>query len=886
MAYATQTAVSNGALTTLNVSIEYMYRSEISVYFGDALQSAGWHWADNNAATILFDSPVPNGTVVKLRRSTNVAEPFHTFSEGAMFDKANMDDNFKQVLHVAQEMQEGGGILIISPGGSGEANTTRNLGTGVGIAAPKSGVNLPMKSLKAGANITLTSDLNEITIAAAGGGSGGASPFAVITDFGAVGDFVPAAGSTGTGTNNDAAVNAAIASGKPLWIPAGNFLITWASQQNLQYITTTGPGTLWGSTNVGITKIGKMVSIGTTRSHELQSVGGLLLGGESGNGMRQWMGHHNWQQWQPTKYGAPAQIQAYPNVCCGLATVQAPNVLVATHGIFDTTVMAVGDHIGYGSSIYKITSFLSPTMAAVTKFDGSSPEFVTDTLTKQTFYHAYETATGICNTFGTSVTYVSGEQYPFGYGGDHMYAIIDGIRYTVTQGPESIDANHLTLGTSAGAKNNVSIQFRRCWGYFAYVSMLRLQGLGGGVETNCGMYLNIRNEAVVFNSGYGSTYFGDMRINARKIYLGQGDGTGGTEFIEVGADYLKTKTGKVTLMDYVKARNTEVSSLISNNSYAINAEIKAPSGSNFQVVPGVFHGHSMGGTGTVWGCTTEAWTGDQTTGGVSSTTLCALENGVFSQYHNQVDRVIGTDNVFKNRPDDLIGGAVRGGLGANRYNANSIAYWVTSQPRSTAGEYCGWNRGLQFDANSLDASADGRGIGVDFVQVNKTRVDCMKFPDGSVQNSGQGVWRAYGNKGTDGYGIVNVSLQNLKVSTVNIDEGGVGTFSAATQRFTFAQSGTFHITGTAMFDCTTAGSMVGYLYIRKNGSNADADSLKTAMPFYSLSAGQVAGGTVSGLMKVVAGDYIIFHNYLSISGAWAVTTNAQAITSLDIHRVA
>lgn len=175
MAYATQTAVSNGSLTILNVAIEYMYRSEITVYFDDARQYSGWHWADNNAATIIFDSPVPNGTVVKLRRSTNVAEPFHTFSEGAMFDKANMDDNFKQMLHVAQEMQEDGGILVPGPGGSGEANTTSNLGTGVGIAAPKSGVNLPMKSLRAGANITITSDANEVIIAAETGVGGSGS---------------------------------------------------------------------------------------------------------------------------------------------------------------------------------------------------------------------------------------------------------------------------------------------------------------------------------------------------------------------------------------------------------------------------------------------------------------------------------------------------------------------------------------------------------------------------------------------------------------------------------------------------------------------------------------------------------------------------------------
>ena len=59
------------------------------------------------------------------------------------------------------------------PTSSGEANTTSNTGTGEGtLALAKSGVNLPFKTLKQGTNITLTNNANDVTIAAAGGGSG------------------------------------------------------------------------------------------------------------------------------------------------------------------------------------------------------------------------------------------------------------------------------------------------------------------------------------------------------------------------------------------------------------------------------------------------------------------------------------------------------------------------------------------------------------------------------------------------------------------------------------------------------------------------------------------------------------------------------------------
>ena len=410
-------------------------------------------------------------------------------------------------------------ITVEATGGaSGEANTASNVGTGVGVFKSKTGVNLALKTLKAGANITLTPSADEILIDASG--SGGTTYFANPVDNGAVGDFVPAADGTGTGTANDTAVMAAIATGKPIWLPVGNFYVAnWATRYAISRASVIGPGKFWGDTGSGKMELGKSVIVGSTNTHEVSYAGGVLWANAGASGMRTWTGQHNWMITQPDK--GPCQVQLYPGCQALAARSISPNILEATYGTYDLTNLYVGDHIGWNGEVWKVASILSTTQITVTTFAGGAPGFVTSAQSYP-WYRAYEVGEGLCNTSGTSVVRVSGDAWPAGYSGDHMYAIINGTRYTVSQGPENAGNNKLVLSASAGTQSNVSIRFFRTYGPWSYVTLFRFQGIAGGIETNGGMALNIKNEFCIWNGGTHNTMYGPLRLNAPKVTIGPG----------------------------------------------------------------------------------------------------------------------------------------------------------------------------------------------------------------------------------------------------------------------------------------------------------------------------------------------------------------------------
>lgn len=128
MAFSTQRAVSDGTLQLLSLSINFFDKSEISVYLNNVPTSA-YTWATANS--IHMNSVVPLGVELLVRRTTDLSEVRHVFSLGAQFKDSTLDDDFRQILHIAQEAVEGANVGDIYSTLNMHGNKITNVGPAV-----------------------------------------------------------------------------------------------------------------------------------------------------------------------------------------------------------------------------------------------------------------------------------------------------------------------------------------------------------------------------------------------------------------------------------------------------------------------------------------------------------------------------------------------------------------------------------------------------------------------------------------------------------------------------------------------------------------------------------------------------------------------------------
>lgn len=162
--YSEQHAVSDGTMSFIDVSLDYLDRSEISVLFND-VGATGWSWSGTVENRILFSPNVPNGTDVTVLRTTGINGMRHVFAGGAAFRKDTMDEDMRQLLHAIQELREqgtGGG------GGGGGPVSWWDVTNKPYASAGIPGI------VKVGAGLAI--DGNGVLSATGGGGGGGGTP--------------------------------------------------------------------------------------------------------------------------------------------------------------------------------------------------------------------------------------------------------------------------------------------------------------------------------------------------------------------------------------------------------------------------------------------------------------------------------------------------------------------------------------------------------------------------------------------------------------------------------------------------------------------------------------------------------------------------------------
>lgn len=128
MANSNQSIVSDGTLELLNISINYLDRADLSVYFDGILDALPWEWVGDTDRSITFSPAVPLGVTVLVVRHTDLQKVRHEFSKGASFQNVTLDENFNQILMAVQENQEGVGLTDIYNDLDFHGNNPTNLG--------------------------------------------------------------------------------------------------------------------------------------------------------------------------------------------------------------------------------------------------------------------------------------------------------------------------------------------------------------------------------------------------------------------------------------------------------------------------------------------------------------------------------------------------------------------------------------------------------------------------------------------------------------------------------------------------------------------------------------------------------------------------------------
>lgn len=124
-----QTSVSDGTLQSVPLAIDFIDTSHIHVYRSDIetelVSGVDYIWDGDTIINLI--TVVPVGVVLVILRRTVYSTMLNTFTGGSPFLRTTLDENFQQVLFIAQESAESGITLDYYRSLNMHQNTITNL---------------------------------------------------------------------------------------------------------------------------------------------------------------------------------------------------------------------------------------------------------------------------------------------------------------------------------------------------------------------------------------------------------------------------------------------------------------------------------------------------------------------------------------------------------------------------------------------------------------------------------------------------------------------------------------------------------------------------------------------------------------------------------------
>ena len=200
MATTSNTYTGNGSNKLFSITFPYLETSDIDVYLNGTLQTITTQYFFANATTVEFVAAPGNGVTVLLKRNTDEATISNSFFPGSSIKAADLNDNFDQVLFLAQETNNN---VANAVAGQIPAGTITNLQ--VNDAANINATKLAFTQSGTGATTrTIAAKLTDIVN---------------VKDFGAVGDGI---------VDDTIAIQTAINSShrKAVYFPRGIYKVT------------------------------------------------------------------------------------------------------------------------------------------------------------------------------------------------------------------------------------------------------------------------------------------------------------------------------------------------------------------------------------------------------------------------------------------------------------------------------------------------------------------------------------------------------------------------------------------------------------------------------------------------------------------------------------